>query len=121
MRPGPARGQKRERRLPRTRGDAPAEFMARRRLAEAAPHTRGYAAAAAGDLVMRGGCPAHAGMHPSMVVEIDRPAGFDPRLGSLVDAAEVRLYSPRRWLPDRGWAGATVQVFSRTPGFDRVF
>ncbi|MBK6531499.1 MAG: hypothetical protein IPF99_18390 [Deltaproteobacteria bacterium] len=55
-----------------------------------------------------------------MVVEIDRPVGFDPRRVTLLDAAEVRRYWPGRWQPDRRWASAEVTVFHRKPGFARA-
>ncbi|MFO0602822.1 MAG: hypothetical protein U0324_06580 [Polyangiales bacterium] len=56
-----------------------------------------------------------------IVVEIDRPVGFDPRAVTLADASEVRRYAPGRWLPDRGWRDTLVEVYVRKPGYARAF
>ncbi len=63
-------------RLPRTRGDRPSVRGAWRDLAMAAPHTRGSTYIILGNDVFTDGCPAHAGIDPTQVVEVDA----DPRL-----------------------------------------
>ena len=53
--------------LPRTRGDGPIEMARQIDFSAVAPHTRGWALHRVAFALESGGCPAHAGMGPSVI------------------------------------------------------
>ena len=104
-------------RLPRTRGDGPAESLVRPPEPRASPHTRGWTRHARPLLGTGHGFPAHAGMDPWSPCSarcgawLPRTRGDGPETCGVTDGNVPA--SPHT----RGWTRMCLSVTTRRPGF----
>ena len=120
-------GRWRRYRLPRTRGDGPAELARPSAADSASPHTRGWTRSRSPGDLRNQGFPAHAGMDPARrttrtePVGLPRTRGDGPRPAASWKRAGWASPHTRGWTPasphTRGWTAEIAPGTGRRPGF----